>query len=135
MNESLTGAQAALRALAAIPLHLEEIKRLMVTEFSILRQEIRAMSVEVDTIQQETTGLQSHWAGVKAALAAFQGAMTVQLAALQDQITALQGAGVDPALLTPLASLQTDMQATTDGLAALTNPPAPTPTPTPTPTA
>lgn len=91
--------------------------------------DVRAMSTNVDTIQQETTGLQSHWTGVKTALADFQAAMTAKLTALQGQVTALQNAGVDPALLQPLSALQTDMQATTDGLNALTNPPPPTPTP------
>ncbi len=133
MYQMLHELRESLRALSELPMELRATNRAILCELELLRKEQKRMSATVDSIQQETAGLQSHWAGVKTALADFQAAMTKKLTALQDQITVLHGSGVDPALLTPLATLQTDMQTTTDGLHALTNPPPATPAPAATP--
>lgn len=100
-------------------------------------EKLHRMSTTQDSIQQETTGLQAKFADLSgkvdtltALAVSNDGADKQHIADLEAQIAALQAADVDPSLLTPLAALQTSMQAKSDQVAATLatlTPPAPAP--------
>lgn len=135
MSELTHEIREALRAMAQLPKQLEVLERLFSSGFKLLHQEIVRMSTTVDTIQAETAGLQAKFTSLKTAVDGFISSVGTKISALSAQIAALQSAGVDPALLAPLATLQTDMQSEIDAVSAASsglNPPPPATDPAPT---